>query len=341
MHLKIKKTTAILFFYFVALLAFLLGGVTHHFFMTTDTSMETITPWDDRRVVEYPKEFRRITFVSSNDKTAQPAFFRTSVGEKKRPLLVSLHTWSGTYEQVDPLAIKAQENNWNFIHPDFRGPSWTKDACLSEKVIADIDDTIAYAINNGNVDETNIFVVGVSGGGYTALGVSQRTKYRVKAVLAWVPISDLNSWYKQSRQREDNYADNIIKCTSSGATLDEKEAAKRSPINWITSRPSSSILEIYAGINDGYSGTVPITHAMQYFNRIVKMQGSQEDSISTSQMMKLLSKEIDVPVGALQGDGRVVFTKASGKTSIIIFEGGHEMLTDYCVKRINQLAAQP
>lgn len=237
--------------------------------------------------------------------------------------------------------MKAQENNWNYIHPDFRGPNWTKEACLSDKVIADIDDAISFAIQDGSVDKDNIFVVGVSGGGYTALGVSQRTSHRLKAVLVWVPISDLNSWYKQSRQREDDYADSILRCTSSGAVLDEAEAAKRSPINWISSRPSEAIVEIYAGINDGYSGAVPITHALLFFNKIARMQGKKEDIISESQMMRLLSKEIDVPKGALQGDGRIIFTKSSGKTAINIFEGGHEMLTDYCAQRIKELAATP
>lgn len=300
-----------------------------------------VVPWDNPETVEYPKDFRRITFVSSNDNTKQPAFFRPSSGARPRPLLVSLHTWSGTYEQADPLALKAQENNWNYIHPDFRGPNWTKDACLSEKVIADIDDAIGYAKTVGDVDENNIFVVGVSGGGYTALGVSQRTRHRLKAVLVWVPISDLNSWYKQSRQRGDHYADSIIRCTSSGAILDEAEAAKRSPINWVSSHPSEAIIEIYAGIDDGYSGAVPITHALLFFNKIASMQGNKDDSISDSLMMQLLSKEIDVPKGAVKGDGRIIFTKSSGKTAINIFEGGHEMLTEYCAKRIGELAATP
>lgn len=339
--MHIRKRSAFVIFCLVAIAAFVLGSATSKHFPTISTALKKLAPWDNPAAVEYPKGFRRIAFVSSNDGTKQPAFFRASSGEKKRPLLVSLHTWSGTYEQADPLALKAQENNWNYIHPDFRGPNWTKDACLSEKVVADIDDAISFAAREGDVDENNIFVVGVSGGGYTALGVSQRTRHRIKAVLVWVPISDLNSWYKQSRQREDTYADSIIKCTSSGTVLDEAEAAKRSPINWISSRPSEAVVEIYAGINDGYSGAVPITHALLFFNKIASMQGKKGDSISDSQMMQLLSKEIDVPKGAIQGDGRIIFSKSSGKTAINIFEGGHEMLTDYCAKRINELAATP
>lgn len=340
-NMHLKKSNAILIFCLVAIIAFFTGGAAFSKHALIAATFKKIIPWDNPDAADYPKEFRRISFISSNDKTAQPAYYLPSSGEKKRPLLVSLHTWSGTYEQADPLAQKALENNWNYIHPDFRGKNLTKDACLSEKVIADIDDAINFAIQDGHVDDSNIFVVGVSGGGYTALGVSHRTRFRLKAVLVWVPISDLNSWYKQSRQRNDDYANSIVKCTSEGAVLDEAEAAKRSPINWITSRPTGSVLEIYAGINDGYSGAVPITHALLYFNKIVSMQGSNVDSISNSQMMQLLSKEIDVPIGALKDDGRVVFTRASGKTSIIIFEGGHEMLTDYCVKRINTLAAAP
>ncbi|WP_010553442.1 alpha/beta hydrolase family protein [Pseudoalteromonas arctica] len=78
------------------------------------------------------------------------------------PLIMSLHTWSGDYQQFDPLASLSLKAGWNYIHPDFRGPNNSTDSCLSDKVISDIDDSIFYVIKNGNVDKDNIFIVGTS-----------------------------------------------------------------------------------------------------------------------------------------------------------------------------------
>lgn len=67
-------------------------------------------------------------------------------------MVVSLHTWSGNYEQKDELAIQCIEKDYNYIHPDFRGPNNTFKACGSKYVIQGIEDAISFAIQNGNVD---------------------------------------------------------------------------------------------------------------------------------------------------------------------------------------------
>src|SRR5690606_35910714 len=92
--------------------------------------------------------FKEVGIPSSVDGVLQKAYFHSARGADPRPLLISLHTWSGDYKQGDPLAEKAAEGNWNYIHPDFRGPNWTPDACMSPKALADIDDAIQYAIEN-------------------------------------------------------------------------------------------------------------------------------------------------------------------------------------------------
>jgi len=122
------------------------------------------------------------------------------------PLIVSLHTWSGDYSQNDPLAEMARKEGWNYIHPDFRGPNRTRDACLSKKAITDIDDAVQYAKDNGNgnVDMNNIFIVGASGGGYATLGSYLKISHQIKAFLSWVPISDLSAWFHQSKNRNAN-----------------------------------------------------------------------------------------------------------------------------------------
>ena len=159
---------------------------------------------------------------SLNGKIQKAYYFKTTDLSDK-PLLVSLHTWSGDYSQADPLAIFAIRNNWNYIHPDFQGPNLTKDACLSKIALKDIDNAIQYAIDQGSVDRENIFVTGVSGGGYATIGYYMKGKQPVKAFLAWASITDLASWYWQSINRENKYASDILKCTSYDEKLNIRE----------------------------------------------------------------------------------------------------------------------
>ena len=93
------------------------------------------------------------------------------------------------------------------------------DACLSNKALADIDDAIQYAKDNGHVDTNNVFVVGVSGGGYATLGLYLRVSHQIKTFFSWVPVSDLSAWFYQSKNRNAKYAQDILQCTSDGITL--------------------------------------------------------------------------------------------------------------------------
>jgi len=184
----------------------------------------------------------------------QKAYFLPSGPGPRRPLLVSLHTWSGDYSQADPLARMASREGWNYIHPDFQGSNRHKDACLSDRVLGDIDRAIRFAKDNGNVDEDNVFIVGLSGGGYTALGAYLRSSNKVKATVAWSPISDLREWFYQTRDAHPDYARDILGCTSDGRRFDEDGARRRSPLFWEMPPGPRGRLEIYAGINDGHDG---------------------------------------------------------------------------------------
>jgi hypothetical protein len=98
------------------------------------------------------KEFLLVKISSKADASLQPAYFLRAQSKVPKPLIVSLHTWSGDYSQDDPLADMARTAGWNYIHPDFRGPNRTADACLSPKALTDIDDAIKYAKDKGPVD---------------------------------------------------------------------------------------------------------------------------------------------------------------------------------------------
>jgi poly(3-hydroxybutyrate) depolymerase len=124
----------------------------------------------------WPQEISQIKHTSSADSTPQPAFFYTPKTKKPVPLLVALHTWSGNYRQnmSIPYAQWCIDKGWAFIHPNFRGPNRNPRATGSELVVADIISAVDYAKTHANVDTSRIYLVGVSGGGYTSLLMAAR-----------------------------------------------------------------------------------------------------------------------------------------------------------------------
>ena len=153
-----KRNNTILLL-FLILTSFIVGGLTGHYYPQIKSRLiSNMNIWDNTSDERWGEGFSIVTIRSSVDDTEQSAYFFKADSGTPKPLIVSLHTWSGDYSQNDPLAPMAKDAGWNYIHPDFRGPNWTADACLSEKAIADIDDAMKYGIDNGNVDMTNVFV---------------------------------------------------------------------------------------------------------------------------------------------------------------------------------------
>lgn len=213
----------------------------------------------------WPDEGTHIQIRSSFDNEFQNAYFISS--EEEKPLIVSLHQWSASYDNFDSISEHAVSNDWNYIRPDFRGPNNTPQAGGSELVISDIDDAINYAIENGNVDEAQIHIIGASGGGHAALQHLMISDYTVASYSAWVPITDLVAWYGESRIRGTGYDEDILTITESeDNNLNVQEARNRSPIFQKTpvEKASNTVVQIYAGINDGYDGSVPISHSIRF-----------------------------------------------------------------------------
>lgn len=310
-----------------ALLVVLLLSLT--FFMTRAHGQpeQTLAAHHDRCV--------EVTIPSSLDGTPQKAFCFLPETKMPAPLVVSLHSWSGDYAQEDPLTEKIIAAGWNYIHPDFRGPNHNPDACLSDKVLADIDNAIQYVLDKGKADPANLFVVGGSGGGYATLGAYLRTRHPVKLFLAWAAISDLSSWYWESRSRGNKYADDILHCTSTTGAFDEAGARQRSPLYWDMPATPKGRIEIYTGIQDGYTGSVPVSHSLRFFNKLALHAGTPDACVSEEDMIRLLSRGLapDPALGTL-ADRVVYYRKAIPGASVTIFEGGHELLTDYCFERM-------
>ena len=296
--------------------------------------------WDDTSSKVWDDSFTTVSIPSSVDGVEQKAVYFKSLSSSKQPLLVSLHTWSGTYEQKDPLSAYAVKHNWNYIHPDFRGPNRTTEACLSQKVIKDIDDSIKFAIDNGGVDSTNIFIAGASGGGYVTIGYFMKGQYPARAYLAWVPITDLNSWYWQSVNRNEKYAQDILDCTSNNEDmLNLKEMKDRSPIYFDIPKIHNSGLEIYHGINDGYTGSVPISHSILFYNKLVNFYGLENRRVTQQEIVRLFTRGVEVhPNQEKIGTRTVFYTKKNPVVSLTIFDGGHEMLPKYCFQRLKKIS---
>ena len=299
--------------------------------------------WDNTAKTTWSAEFQQVAIPSHIDGAQQKAYFYPSTHKQPQPLVVSLHTWSGDYQQEDPLTKEILARDWNYIHPDFRGPNNKPDAMGSSLALSDIEDAIQYAIKHGNVDTSEVHVIGVSGGGYATLYAYMQLDYPVKSFSAWAPISDIEAWYWESVGRHQKYANDIV--AALGGAFDQAAARRRSPIfqDLPKANRQHAALYIYEGIHDGYTGSVPITHSLNMYNRVVadwqhsttdvdeiaQLARSDKNLVSDHEIIELVTKRT-LPVSTRPDKelfGRQVYLdKQAGNIHLTIFEGGHEQL---------------
>jgi len=77
--------------------------------------------------------------------------------------------FAGILIGAGPYAQWCLEHGWSFIHPNFRGPNNNATATGSDYVINDILDSVRFVFQRCSVDKSRVYLVGCSGGGYTAL----------------------------------------------------------------------------------------------------------------------------------------------------------------------------
>jgi hypothetical protein len=300
---------------------------------------DKIIKFDDTRKVSWSVDFKVVEIISSLDGNIQKAYFLRSRSEKPKPLVVSLHTWSGNYEQTDPLAELCLARNLNYIHPDFRGANNTLNACCSKLALNDIDESITYAIRNSNIDTSRIYVIGVSGGGYAAISSFMRSKHNIRKFSAWASITDLVAWYSESLIRKNNYAANILACTGSGSnSLNYESARQRSPVYWETPvrKLINTELKIYTGINDGITGSVPITHSINFYNKVLADLSvtDPEQFVTQGEKYSLLQYRKALGDFGKISDRTICLEKEYKNIKLVIFEGGHEMLPEYALNEL-------
>ena len=287
----------------------------------------------------WKNDFELVHIKSSLDHKIQKAYFYKSRASEPVPLLISLHMWGGDYTEFDSLAILCKTRNINYIHPNFRGDNSTFEACCSQLALSDIDDAITYAIENSNVDLKSIFVIGASGGGYATLSTFMRSKHKISKFSAWAPISDLIAWHDESNSLGNESAQDILKCTNSiNGKLNKVNAKKKSPIYWNTpkSKLTNSKLFIYAGVYDGLKGSVPITHSINFYNKVLSDLEVEDSTKYVSHKEKQFLLKQRKPLGNYtnMANRKIFLLKKFRNIKLIIYDGKHEFLEEYALEEL-------
>ena len=277
---------------------------------------------------------KKDSIQSKLDGTTQVFYYYKSTLSTHQPLVVQLHSWSFPADSIKTsgLELEAKNKNWNYILPNFRGVNNHAKACCSEFVIADIDESIDWALKNMNVDRKRIYVIGVSGGGYATLAMFMKSKHKIRGFSAWASISDLTAWYPESVERKNRYGAEIIKCIGGTDTFDEQKAKNRSPFFWKipANKLKTSHLQIYAGIHDGYTGSVPISHSINFYNKLLTDLGEKDKAkfVSAEDATIMLKSQTFAtqPSPKLLDNRAILYQKSAKNITLTIFEGTHEML---------------
>ena len=288
----------------------------------------------------FGQQAKEVKYTSAADGTRQPAmFYAPPDASKPVPLLVALHTWSGGYRQRmhRPCLLWCVKEQWAFIHPHFRGPNRRPQATGSDLVVADITSAVEYARQNANIDAKRIYLVGTSGGGYTALLMAGRAPEIWAGVSAWVPISDLKAWHAECKKSRCSHFRDIEKsCGGPPGTSNavDEQYKKRSPITYL--KNATAPLDINAGIFDGHKnlrgrkgGDVPISHSLRAFNLV-----AQPDDRVAEKDIAYFVRNAKVPphlAGKIEddtyGDKQPLFRRTSGVVRMTLFDGGHELIS--------------
>jgi len=209
-------------------------------------------------------EQQELWIRSTGDGSLQPSLFYRAAGEEKRPLLVGLHTWSrDRFNQIENMLPYARKYNFNLLLPEFRGPNLASnpnytEACGSDLARQDIKDAIDYLLREYPVDEKNVFLLGLSGGGQMTLLMCGFCPEYFKAAGAYVPITDLKKWAGQNG----DYRSHVLACCGDS----EQEMEQRSPMSYVDTIAKAN-LKIFHGKQDP---VVPVSHSLELYATLME-----------------------------------------------------------------------
>lgn len=270
--------------------------------------------------------------IPASDRVMQKAMWFAPASTEKKPLLVGLHTWSSNYASAGGDAVYAQwavAQGWAFVHPDFRGPNWTPQALGSDRAVQDVVEAVEWAKKQTAIDETRIYLIGVSGGGHMAMLMAGRHPEIWAGVSAWCGIGDVARWHTEHTKdgKSDKYAQNIVAALGKVPAKDDPDAWKRSPESCL-GNASSVPLDIAHGVHDGRRGSVPFEHSLRAFNVVAKPE-ARLDPAGIQSYFAAQKLPPGWPVAAPDasyGSHVPLFRATSGNTRVTIFEGGHEIV---------------
>ena len=287
---------------------------------------------------ELPKQSLATT-VSELDGEKQPILYWApeSASKEATPLFVFLHSWSADYTQDNSKwMIECVRRNWIWIHPNFRGINQTPKACGSKFARQDILDAIRFAREKWNVDNSRVYIAGVSGGGHMSLLMAGHHPEQFSAVSAWVGPMDLIEWHRFHTVdgKPDKYAQMIERSLGGppGSSKEiDAEYRDRSPV-FNLSRTGDLPISILAGVQDGHTGSVPVSHSLIAFNEIARAQGATQVSDEEIQsLVKDRQLQNPLPSDTVEDPilGRKIHLQRGSRSAVVtIFEGGHESIPE-------------
>jgi hypothetical protein len=114
---------------------------------------------------------------------------------------------------------------------------------------------------------------------------------------------------------------------------------KQTPLHWEMPPTLNGRLEIYAGVNDGYADSVPISHSILFFNKVARHFGKSSMLVNQDEMIQCLTRGIPEAESTKRIDGRaVLYSRDIEEVSLTVFDGGHEILPDHCLNRLIDIA---
>jgi len=289
--------------------------------------------WQVTLLGGWPPEVETVVFTSPADGSEQKALFYAPPGTEPVPLLVAFHTWSGDYRQDE--AAYAQwciARGWAFLHPDLRGPANRPEAAGSDLAFADLRGVLDLAAAKRPIDPDRIYAIGVSGGGMMAMLAAARMPDVWAAASAWVPVTDLAAWHADSLARKNkNYARDIERvCGGLPGASPEVDAAyaSRSVIARLSAARPPCPLDINTGIHDGYTGSVPVSHAILAFNAVAA-EADRIPDVAIEAMVrgrKVPPEFVAAADDPLYAPKPVLLRRTSGSARLTVFDGGHEIV---------------
>lgn len=283
----------------------------------------------------WSRKVKETYYPSSADNSEQLSLvYAPKKVEGDRPLLVALHTWSNDFLQEGGQPLFGDwciQNDWFMIHPNFRGRNRNPKAMGSDLAVADIVSAVEYMKSKYSIDEKRIYLCGTSGGGHMSLLMAGRHPEIWAGVSAWCAITDIQAWWEQkSADGPERYAREIEKACGGRPDTDPAAAEQcrlRSPLTYLANAGSVN-LDINHGIDDGRKGSVPFTHSLYAYNRVVTGPDalSQEDIdfiYATQKVPEHLQSTIKDPV---YGRKKPLFRKSTDTCRITLFKGGHEIV---------------